>query len=153
MTAWSPRSIGAYVATQRVVGQPVGDVVGALDEQIPHAGVEFGEAFEVGGVALGHRVHGDLEFEDERGEGPLGAAPHDVGADCAAQLEDRPDDGGVDGAVGAQDELREQVEAGPPAVVGHLGGAAVLDLDEPGLLEALQRLADRLAVDAELLGK
>ena len=47
--------------------------------------------------------------------------------------------------------MGEQVEPALRAPVEHAGRAAVADLDEPGLLQALQRLADRVAVDGERL--
>ena len=56
-------------------------------------------------------------------------------------------------ALAGERHVREQVEAAVDAPVAHAGGAAVADLDEPGLLQALERLADGVPVDGERLGE
>ncbi len=49
--------------------------------------------------------------------------------------------------------MREQVEPAVGAPVAHARRAAVADLDEARLLEALERLADGVAVHGERLGE
>ena len=50
-------------------------------------------------------------------------------------------------------EVEQQLEPAVPAPVAHAGRAALADRDQPGLLQALERLAHRVPAGLELLAQ
>ena len=76
----------------------------------------------------------------------------DLRADEQPGLEDAARHRHVELAV-ADQQPGQQVEAAGAAEVPHGGGVALADVDQAGLREPLQRLADRGAGDAEHLGE
>ncbi len=131
---------GVEVGEQAVVGQPVCEVVGAVDDAVPEGRVAQGR----GELVVVERV---VQRGDRRRGRALGAAARGVDADAEAQLEHRAQ---VLGVAGGERQLGEEVEAAGRAPVEHARRAAVGDLDEPGLLQALDGLADRVAVALQL---
>ena len=100
----------------------------------------------------GVRLDGLGELLDQRVGTTGGGQRRDAGPDHQPRLDDAADGGHVDRPA-AHQERWEQVEAGVPAVVADRGGAAVPDLEQPGLGHPLQRLADGRPRDAQHLGE
>src|SRR4051812_46013026 len=131
--------------------KPVGDVVGALDGEVPEALVDDVARSEVvlGGEHRGAR----LELGAHGLAGALGAAPRRVGAHAGAQLEDGAGDLEPSWDLAAGPELEQEVETAVAAPVAHAGRAALADVHEACLLQALERLAHRVAARAELVAE
>ena len=61
--------------------------------------------------------------------------------------------GGRASASGTLADVEQQLEPAVAAPVAHARRAALADRDQPGLLQALERLAHGVAVASELLGQ
>ena len=83
-----------------------------------------------------------------RAAAALGGQPRGLGEQQPPRLEQRAGQRRVDG-----DRVGEDVEAGVRTPVLHPHRIAVLDVDQPQLLQALDALAQRGHVDAEVRGK
>ena len=88
----------------------------------------------------------------QRRAAALGGEGGDARTDHQPRLEDAAGDGQVEVAA-AYEQARQQVEPGGALEVADRGGAALADLDQPGLRHPLERLADGRAGDAEHLGE
>ncbi len=100
---------------------------------------------------------GDLLGEVSRrfalpGRAPFGAPAGGVDPDARPHLEDRPHQLGR--RLGSLlDEVEEHLEARRGAPILNPGRASLRDPDEARLLQSLERFADGMTVDAEVLGE
>jgi len=142
---------GLVQLVEHVEEQPVGDVVAAVDHEVPQPAAAGREGGEVGCVVEGGRL--GLDLIDERDRGPLRREAGGVGPDEGPQLHHRPDDVRVDTAVAGHEQVAEHVDAGAPPEVAHPRRLALSDLDQARLRQPLECLAHRLPVDAERFGQ
>ena len=138
---------------QAVVGEQVGEVVGRLDDRAPQRLVARRQRRRARRRGRSRRRTRRSSAATCSGARAGRGEPRDVDADPAARLDDRAQQLGPGAAVAGERHVREQVEPAVGAPVAHARRAAVADLDEPGLLEALERLADGVAVHGERLGE
>ena len=136
------------LADQRVEREPVGEVVGAVDDQVPERLVDRVAGVEVVFCRqhLGARLQLGAHHRARAGRAAAGC----VGADARAHLHDRPLD-----LEPRRDlvELEQQLQPAVAAPVAHARGAALGDADEPRLLQPLERFADRVPARAEVLAE
>ena len=136
---------------ERVQREPVREVARRLDDQVPERLVDRVADVEValGGEQLGAR----LQLGALRGVRARRGAPRGVGADARPHLQHRPLDAQLRRDVAGRRELEQQLQPAVPPPVPHPRRPALGDPHEPGLLQALERLADGVAAGAEVLGE
>ncbi len=145
------RDVPEVEVTDRVEDEDEDEVGGRLGD-----GGEEGEV-DVGGGDGVLRVVG--EADGELGDRPglfVGAVPGGEGRDLAEHerpgLQDVLQDGRVD-APAAQEQVGEDIQTSAAAPVAHAGRVTVAHLDEPHLLQALERLAQGAECDIQLGGQ
>ena len=127
---------------ERVEREPVGEVVRALDHEVPERLVDRVADVEVvlGGEHLGAR----LELRPHDRARPRRAPARGVGADARAHLQHRALEPEAGRHVAGGAELDQQVEPAVVAPVAHPRRPALADPHEAGLLQPLERLTHRM---------
>ena len=137
---------------QAVERQLVGEVAGPVENALPEALIEREQLDAL--AHLGEPI-GDLEqLAAHLAVGPLRAQARQVDTDPRSHLERRRQQRQqrLDG-LGVLGDDRQQIQSGGLAEVEHLRAAALDDLDQPDLFQALDRLADDMTVDRQDLAE
>ena len=131
-------------ANEGVQSQPVGEIARADDDRSPELQIRIAHDAEIAGIRVGIGCSRNgckliiVGFQC--------AQPRCVGPDGAPHHRSVGQRGGQRNHPGSR-QRAEHVQAGMRSPVQHPGTAAMSDLQQTGLLESLERLAHRMAVD------